>query len=678
MQTSATWPKKNIAFLCVAFILSIFLAYSNTFQSTWHFDDFGNIHDNQALHLTDIKPSSILRTFFANPILPETKAPYRPISNLTLALNWYWGGDLVWGYHLVNTGIHALAAIFLFLTILKIYDTPFLAKTDRNVAWATAILATFWWALNPVQTQAVTYIVQRMASLAGLFSIMTIYCYISTRLTKSLQKKLLLGCCTCLCTLLAIGAKENAAILPISIICSEFIFFNKKNYELKNYFFIFTCCAIFCLISYFFLDGKFSSIINGYKNRPFTLTERLLTEPRIIILYITLLFIPHNSYISLEHDIVVSKSLLDPWTTLPSIFLLMVTIYYSILISKKNQLLSYSILFFYINHIIESTIIPLELIFEHRNYIPSMFIFVPLSEYLIKLIIQNKISINIYLTSIIPVTITLLLGIGTYSRNTIWKDDESLWKDALSKAPNSARASYNLGNWLLATGRPTEALTLFHRAKTLSDTAPLPMHYRSLSLNGIGAAHLITNEQIKSINYFNDALTIFPNDRMALSNLTLAYIANHKWKLAQENIEKLLNIEKNNSDYIYMNAIINLNSGLFTQINNEIEIILRETPKSSNLELMLAASFKKTRQYENAIATLKNYKKKYGDNIILEISLYEIYEKQNDIKLKQTTIEKIINMKHDFKNIYNNNLIMGLELYSKNTIDKIFIKNEKI
>ena len=113
--------------------------------------------------------------------------------------------------------------------------------------------------------------------------------------------------------------------------------------------------------------------------RPFSPLERLLTQGRVLFLYVSLLLYPIPSRLMFLHDIDTSRSLFDPWTTLAAIIGIVLCLLFAALKAKKYPLLSFAILFFILNHLVEGTLIPLELIYEHRNYIPSMFFFVPIA-----------------------------------------------------------------------------------------------------------------------------------------------------------------------------------------------------------------------------------------------------------------------------------------------------------
>ena len=162
----------------------VVLIYSNTLGVPWLFDDFHTIFHNTALHLTSLTPDSIWGTFFSNSNSPDY--PYRPVSCLSFALNWLIGQDTPAGYHMVNIVIHALSAIFIFKCCLLIFKSPILInRFSPSERLSIALLSAALWAANPIQTQAVTYIVQRMASLAGMFCVVSLYFFLKARLAQN-------------------------------------------------------------------------------------------------------------------------------------------------------------------------------------------------------------------------------------------------------------------------------------------------------------------------------------------------------------------------------------------------------------------------------------------------------------------------------------------------------------
>ncbi|MCW5205968.1 hypothetical protein VU08_03425 [Desulfobulbus sp. F5] len=435
----------------------ILACYHNTFQAEWHFDDFPNIIFNDPLHLTDLSNDSLKQTFFAYP--GEAGKLLRPVSNFSFALNWFFGQDRVFGYHLVNFTIHFFASIFLYHTCLLLLSSPTFETRYQNSKFFIAALAAVLWAVNPIQTQAVTYIVQRMASLAALFFIISIWFYLNARL----RQKNIFYFGVLVAFLLAIGSKENTVVLPASLLLIELIFFQKKIRINKQILVVLTTAIGLILLFTFILGGRdfFNNIFQPYQNRTFTMWERLLTQPRILIFYISLLFYPSPLRLSIEHDVLLSTSLFFPHITFPAILIIIILFIAPFFLYKRFPLFSFAILFFLLNHSVESSILNLELIFEHRNYLPSFFFFLPVAATIhagIKKYPKKSMAITMYSGT---AGLIILLSFATFLRNTVWLTDTELWMDALNKAPQSSRAYINLAAHLQDRGNNRKSFELF-------------------------------------------------------------------------------------------------------------------------------------------------------------------------------------------------------------------------
>ncbi|MDD3816237.1 MAG: tetratricopeptide repeat protein [Desulfocapsaceae bacterium] len=435
----------------IFFLISIFtlLCYSNILTSPWQLDDPPNITENYPLRIDNLQPETLWKTFFAQPFAEGQL--YRPITNLSFALNWYLGQDNPLGYHSINLLIHILTVFFLFKATLLLLQAPFLKKYTESDVFFIALLSATLWAINPVQTQAVTYIVQRMASMAAMFYIFAVYNYIRARRVQARAQIITRSILCALFFLLAMGCKENAITLIPSLLLLETLFFYKKNDRFSKIALtalIVTNVCLFLAALYYALDHNLlQSLSTPVGSRPFSIGERLLTQPSILLFYLSLLLYPSPARLSIDHSFPLSTSLLHPWTTLPAMLCIMALLFLAAWQWRKRPLLSFAILFFFINHLVESTIIPLELIFEHRNYLPSFFLFLPLAAGL-RFTLNSCASSSrlLYLTIVVSTTILLIaIGLGTYLRNSVWATEELLWADTLSKASDNARPFAKLG-----------------------------------------------------------------------------------------------------------------------------------------------------------------------------------------------------------------------------------------
>jgi hypothetical protein len=369
-----------------------FVAYSNTFHVPFHFDDRPNITENPNVQIKVFSWENIERL-----IKNTYKESIRVFSYFTLALNYYFGGFNVFGYHLVNFFVHIASGIFLYWFLLLTFNLPSLKEKYGPISYKVALFSSLIFISHPIQTQSVTYIVQRMASMAGMFYLLSLVLYIKGRISAG-RPRVFYFAGTVFSYLLGVFSKENVAILPLFIALYEFYFFQKLDLSPKGK------KILLSLVTGLFILGAFGLIIwgkryidvtiEGYQSRTFTMSERVLTQFRIVLYYITLLIYPHPSRLNLDYDFALSKTILDPPTTLISILIIAGLIGYSIWTAKKRPILSFCILWYFGNLVIESSIFPLEMVYEHRLYLPAVGPFVLFSLMVIRGIekMKNKMS----------------------------------------------------------------------------------------------------------------------------------------------------------------------------------------------------------------------------------------------------------------------------------------------
>jgi tetratricopeptide (TPR) repeat protein len=519
---------KRYLFTFISLLIILLLSYSNSFNCSWHFDDYINITENPNIQIKQFTPDNIEKIFLS---IMGTGKISRPVSYISFALNYYFDGLNVYGYHLVNFLIHYLSSVFVFLLIFNTLKLPLLKERYEKDAYSIALLSTIFWAVNPVQVTAVTYIVQRMASMAGLFFVMSMYFYLKFRMApSSLLKYSHLFLCF-VSAALSIGSKENAAMLPACIYLYDLFFIQgltaaniKKNIKIA-------IIPVLILIAVVMIYFDFSYVIGGYEIRPFTMQERLLTQPRVILFYISLLFYPLTSRLTLIHDIQISKSLIDPWTTLASIIMILFIISVSLIKARKWPLFSYCILFFFLNHLIEGSFLSLELVFEHRNYIPSMLLFVPLSVGLVKALeyFSKRKPILYPLASSIIIVI-IVLSVTVHIQNDIMRDEISLWSDNIKKSPRLHHPHQCLAVALLISGRLPEAFEQLNKALNSYESGNI--NKKSVTYGALGEYYFIIGDDDNALIYFNKSIVDYPvNIRQALSFDRMANILMRRGKL---------------------------------------------------------------------------------------------------------------------------------------------------
>lgn len=512
--------RSNICRAACFIAVIVGIIYSNSLDSSWHLDDYHNIVKNPWIHIDDLYPETIGKTFFAayDRGAYTGENVFRPAAMLSFALNWYFHQASVTGYHVTNIVIHAMAGFLLFLSIYTLLDTPNIRQKYGDNRYSIALLASVLWAVHPIQVQAITYIVQRMASMAGMFFIGAVYTYLKARGVSGWFKKAVLLLATLLLYFLASACKENAVILPLLILIIEFLFFQNIEYlkvRKRAWILLGTSCLFFAVVSAsLFFSGDMVSILEKYSHRGFTLSERLMTEARVVLFYLNQLIYPVPSNFSIAHDFTLSTSLVSPWTTLPSLLILIGGGTAAILFAHRIPVLSFAVLFYLSNHLIESSIIPLELVFEHRNYIPSMFLFVPLAAVICRMfdtLKHQKKHFLLYTYGVMSAGMIMVVGLGTYTRNFDWRTEKSLWEDAMKKAPGSARPLQNLAILhYRQIGDYDKVIALLTKSLDLTDSKP--EYTRMLTYFNLSLAFKNKNDTETALTYAKKGRLAYPSD----------------------------------------------------------------------------------------------------------------------------------------------------------------------
>lgn len=601
------WWRRYL-FVLLALLIILFLAYHNSFDCSWHFDDYDNITQNNNIQIKQFSWENVKKISFG---IINSNRISRPVSYLSFALNYYFGGLDVFGYHVVNFLIHYLCAIFLFLFIINTLKLPLLKEKYKKHSYSIALLATLFWAINPVHVTAVTYIVQRMASMAALFYILTMYCYLKFRTSDKKVKPIIFAILCVIFTILAIGTKENAAMLPVSIILYDLFFIQgltRKNIR-KNIKIAIFPSIILIVVGLLFYDV--SNIINDYSIRPFSMTERLLTEPRIIIFYLSLLFYPVTPRLTLIHDIEISRSLFEPWTTFTAIMAIIIIIGLCAIKSRKYPLLTYCVLFFFINHFIEGSFLPLELIFEHRNYLPSMFLFVPFAILLVKGLeyFYNK-KIIFYLISTSIIFLLIIQSVAVCMQNYIMKNEFSLWSDNVAKAPRLHSPRQSLALALLAIGDFSEALKELNIAITSFESGAFPK--KALTYSCIGECYFFTGDDDKAVSFYIKSLNVYPpwsHKPMIFDRLASILMRKNLLDKAEEMARKAISLNPRGSGYYLTYCAILIKKKKLDAAIKKAQTALKLNPDSLVAYRYIADAYalKKNKTIENHFRIISKY-----------------------------------------------------------------------
>ena len=496
-------------------VFLVLLIYSGSLGGPFLFDDGNNILDNPHIRITQLTWENLMQAGFESPLAN------RPAAYMSFALNYYLGGYHAGGYRLVNVLIHILAGFFLYLFFKTTLSLPAVQRRYGIHPWLPYIAALIW-LVHPLHTQSVTYIVQRMTSMAAMFFVLSMWLYARARLAAGRWQRGLLSAGCLLSGVLALGTKEIAATLPFFIFLYEWYFFQDLSRAWLKRGLIFGAAMLLVIIgvSYLYLGGQpFAKLAAGYQGRDFTMGQRMLTEFRVVMLYLSLVFYPHPGRLNLDYDFPVSHSLLNPATTLLSLSGIIAGLILAGRLARQDRLLSFCLLWFFANLALESSIIGLELVFEHRTYLSSMLII------LMVLILAKRYPMSKALGIAAICSVVLICCAWTFERNSVWRSAVAIWQDTVTKSPQKARAHNNLGNALKSKGDFAGAIAHYRQALKINPNYPK-------AYNNLGTALAGQGNPEQAVEQFEHALRLNPAYAEAYNNIGAALAGQNKFKEA--------------------------------------------------------------------------------------------------------------------------------------------------
>lgn len=548
MNQEFSFYKQYIHFVIIA--LLVFLCYSNSLQNSWHFDDISNIIENENIHFDSFSSDELRKLFYSS----DGGKISRPVANLTFAVNYLISGFDTTSYHIVNILIHIFSscvAYLIFLQTLRLSASKKLHSLPELSWYDIALLGSILWALHPIQVQAVTYIVQRMASLAALFYLAAFCCYLRFRMAKKWFDKALSFLFAIIFFLLALNTKENSILLPLALIGYEVAFFRTSLWlkSGKAWYLLILPFAIVALIFVGYYDYH-SSVMNFYSGRVFTLWERLLTQPLVLSRYLLLIFYPNAELLMLDTDIVASKGIFNPPVTIVALLFISSLLVFSIANIKKYPFLCFAVFFYFANHLVESTFLPLELYFEHRNYLPSIFIFMAISYYICIYINYLYTYNKVFLRNLISISVVVFLvgeGNATLLRNDVFYDELSLHSDTIDKAPLNIRPYIAIAVHHMKNKRYDEALEFLRKAERIHKNHPGRFQDNWVALIYYNAGMIYRNkmDEDKAINFFAKDIELDPTEWQGHLNLGIIFFNKEDYVNAENFLYNAVLLHKN-------------------------------------------------------------------------------------------------------------------------------------
>jgi tetratricopeptide (TPR) repeat protein len=450
-QAKKTWK----AFLpATVIILAALAAYSNSFTGVFVFDDEGAILKNPTIkHLWPV-----WKMF--DPPANGAAVQRRPVVNASLALNYAISGRNPWSYHLFNLTAHILVALLLFTILRRSMLMPLWHGQWKDAATPLALCIATVWAVHPLLTDAVTYVIQRTEVLAGLFYLLTLYCVIrSVDSVRSLQWQIAaVAACA-----LAMGSKEAAISAPVVVLIYDRIFLSGSWREIfhRRLWLYIGLAATWTIILLVISQGKEGSAVFG--EMAYRVVQYAMAQCGVICHYLRLCFWP--APLMIDYGYYTTQSAAD---IVPYLLIITGLLAATVLALHYQSWLGFLGVWFFAILAPSSSIIPLhqQIAAEKRMYLPSAAV--------VTLVVlgcffagrwcvrRNLFSVKTAKTIGYAMTLAVVvtLGVVTFERNTVYASVESIWIDALKKNPDNFRAKTDYSKVLIDLGRYDEAIKL--------------------------------------------------------------------------------------------------------------------------------------------------------------------------------------------------------------------------
>jgi hypothetical protein len=488
-------PSMRIGLLLPAALLATFVAYFRGLAGPMWYDDYSNLYA-----LFNASPDDGARSLIDRYLLNFSGPTGRPVVMLTFILNALLTPVNLWAWKLTNLLIHLANGLLVFLlarTLLERFEGNGPSKNTL-----LGLLVASAWMLMPLHVSTVLYTVQRFTELSTFFTLLGLLCYSKGRF--QVMGGYQAGWFWLLSSILvlwplAIFSKETGLLLAFYVLVLESVIYAQAGSARRDRrWALATMLAIavpaIAAAFLFILQGQLEA---GYLLREYTPIQRLMTEARVLVEYARLTLFPDIGSMGFHHDdIKISKSLLNPPATLLSILTLSATVLIAVRLNRQAPLVMLGIGLFLVGHLLESTIIPLDLMYEHRQYFPSFGLWLAFVTGLSALPMNRRVLVA---------TMTLLIllsGVMTWQRATAWADERTMLAQMLRAQPDSLRLNLILANRLAESGHFFEARQLLDRF----DNPGIALNIAYLDCIEHGT---LDSKQLASIHFPADGVSTF-------------------------------------------------------------------------------------------------------------------------------------------------------------------------
>lgn len=531
-RSEVSWSKTRLC--AVALVLIATVAYWGSFRGAYVFDD--------GLCLTG---DHVIDQWFPPRPQQPTTGRGRIFAHLTFVANYKLHGFHIFGYHLVNLGIHVIAGLALFGLVRRTLLLPQMRSRFGNEATLIAATVAAVWLVHPLQTESVTYVVQRLESLAGMFFLLALYGLVRAHEAHAPWRWYLF---VALCTLLGCTSKETAFVLPVALLFYDRIFLSRSWWSLVRARWLLALAMLPAfywmvrVLNFTLFSPKSKSM--GFAYKGISPWEYLRSQPGVILQYLKLTFWPQGQ--CLDYGWPVEN---DSWRIYGLGAVIVALVVASLWAMWRYPRVGFVALMFFFLLAPTSSFMPIrDLAFEHRMYLPLACVVILTvlgCHEIMRRGLRSPLA-RIAVPALCAMIVIGALTATTMKRNRVYHDPVDLWTDVTQKAPSNARGHYNLGECLVARGSLPGGMEQY-RHLLLHD----PKAIRRI---GARETYKPINDDIKAaIASFQKAYEIDPKDASAHFNIGGIYDRANQPEQAMERYRHALAINKR-----HMNARLNL------------------------------------------------------------------------------------------------------------------------
>jgi protein O-mannosyl-transferase len=584
--------KKSFISLGIILLVLILFSYANTLNSPLNFDDH-----------------AVLQQIELSPLNAYHKIPpiqYRHLFFLSFSLNHSQYGLEPFAYHLVNITFHFLTSlVLLFIVFFTLeHGTSWQGKHALGIAGLTAIL----FALNPLNTETVTYISGRASGMAGFFFLSAMLLFILGSLNKFSGKTLLFYALALIAFTAALLSKETSITLPAVIILYDLCFMKSKSWaSLKTrMFFLYLPIALTLLLLLVSQPFLLQLIILWAGKLDYNYA---IAQTQIIGYAFKLCFFPIN--LIFDYDFTPNWLASGLLKGLPILFWLTLVAVILKNFKKISPIFSFSIFWFILTISITNSFLPrADLLSERNLYLPSISSALLISCTFYSLLINQRwLSFKQGLALIL--LLIIIQSALIIKRNTTYLSNIDLWEDTLKKSPSDLKVLHNLSHFYLENKDNEKALVTLLKLSRSNASA----FYKSFAHSNLGSIHAQNKNFDLAEKEFNRAIQTDPTIPLGFLNLGTYYASRGLHQKAKTMLEMARDrYDKYRWGYAmpaslnFSLARVNFELRLFSEAKKDLKRYLTEVPESSNGLLLLGKVYQQMGETDSAILSYQKIK----------------------------------------------------------------------